>query len=385
MTRGLVLVANPGSASRKYALFDASGERARLHFEWVDGRIIGTLYRGDKTHSLSTHVTDLAQTTDGIMAILQGNDVVAQSESLNAIGIRVVAPGGYFLDDHVADDGFIQKLEEAKQLAPLHIAATMAEITTLRRSFPDIPIVGISDSGFHRTKPDHAWNYGIDLDFSDTHDIKRFGYHGLSVASVLKQTALPDKVIVCHLGSGASITATLRGKSVDTTMGYSPLEGLIMGTRSGSIDLTAAAALQSIKGFDNPKLESYLNNQSGLLGLGGSSDIRELLAREDQGTHRAHLTLDTYCYVAAKAIGSMAAALNGAGAIIFTGAVGERSAPIRKRIVDHLGYLGFAIDQTVNTSIDTTLDLVSTKQSKPVLVVPTKEEWEIVDHVNKIT
>lgn len=385
MIGSLVLVANPGSASRKYALYDNANERARLYFEPEGDRIICTLHRNNSvTHVIQTDIIDLTQTTDRVIDIFRNNDILGQDEQLDAIGIRVVAPGGYFLDDHVVDSEFVEKLESARQLAPLHINATMSEIINLQQSLPNVAIIGVSDSAFHRTKPDHAWNYGIDLDLSDAHEIKRFGYHGLSVASVLRQALLPDKVIVCHLGSGASITATRQNKSVDTTMGYSPLEGLVMATRSGSIDVAAAAAVKSLKDFDDQTFESYLNTKSGLLGLGGSSDLRELLVREQQGDHRAHLALDTYCYVAAKSIGSMATALNGADAIVFTGAVGERSAPIRKRITRYLDYLEFTIDDTINTLVDTTLDLVSAEQSKPILVIPTREEQEIASHTTQI-
>lgn len=384
MTHSLVLVANPGSASRKYALFDDGNERARLYFEWKDERIVCTLHYDNTSTSIPVDITELAQTTDQIITLFRDNDVIKRDEQLNAIGVRVVAPGGYFLGDHIASDEFMDKLEHARQFAPLHIDAVMAEIISLKQSLPHVTIVGVSDSAFHGTKPDRAWNYGIDLVFSDTHEIKRFGYHGLSVASVMEQVPLPDKVIVCHLGSGASITATLRGESIDTTMGYSPLEGLIMGTRSGSIDVTAAAAIKALKGFDDQALELYLNTNSGLLGLGGSSDIRELLAREQQGDHPAHLALDTYCYNVAKAIGSMAAALDGTDALVFTGAVGERSVPIRERVTYYLGYLGFTIDATINTATDTRQAIVSTKQSKPILVIPTKEEQEIASRVAKI-
>jgi acetate kinase len=296
----------------------------------------------------------------------------------------VVAPGAYFLQDHEIDDGFIQRLEMHEQKAPLHIAATLGELRMLRKEFGSATIVGVSDSNFHITKPDYAWNYGISLDLADQFDIKRFGYHGISSASVVevlrgKRPPLPSRLIICHLGSGASVTAVHRGKSVDTTMGYSPLEGVIMSTRSGNIDYAAARTIKNICDFTDESLEEYLNTQSGLLGLGGSGDIRELLRREQEGDNQARLALATYVHSVQKAIGQMAAVLGGVDALVFTGTVGERSAPIRSRVAAKLHYLGLVLDEVANGVCDSPAEPTDTshKSSRPIYVVATREAAEI--------
>lgn len=387
MASTIILVANPGSASRKYALFAGSHERASLHFEWEHGRIVCTLTKGAEQHSVHIELPNLDAASLDAVRIFREQGMLAKGEQISRIGLRIVAPSSYFLLDHEIDDEVMNHLKKAKVRAPLHIAATLHELQLLRSAFPETPIVGVSDSAFHMTKPDFAWNYGISLEDADRFEIKRFGYHGLSVSSVVrslhKVEKLAHKLIVCHLGSGASVTAVLGGKSIDTTMGYSPLEGVVMSTRSGSIDPQAVRALKDACRLDDEGVEDYLNNHSGLLGLGGSSDIRELLRREHDGDHRAWLALKTYVYSIQKAIGQMSAALGGADAIVFTGTVGERSAPIRARIIEQLHYLDFLLDHDANDSCDTTKDysiISKLAHSKPIFVTPTKEAAEIARH-----
>ena len=387
MASTIILIANPGSASRKYALFAGSHERASLHFEWEHGRVICTLTKDGEQHSIHVELPDLDAASLDAIRIFREHKVLAKDEQVSRIGLRIVAPSSYFLLDHEIDDDVMHHLQKAKIKAPLHIAATLHELQLLRTAFPDTPIVGVSDSAFHITKPDFAWNYGISLEDADRFEIKRFGYHGLSVSSVVrslhKSEKLAHKLIVCHLGSGASVTAVLGGKSIDTTMGYSPLEGVVMSTRSGSIDPQAVRALKDACRLDDEGIEDYLNNHSGLLGLGGSSDIRELLRREQDGDHRAWLALKTYVYSVQKAIGQMSAALGGADAIAFTGTVGERSAPIRERILEPMHYLDFILDRNANETCDSSKDfsiISKLAHSKPIFVAPTKEAAEIARH-----
>ena len=261
----------------------------------------------------------------------------------------------------------------------------------LRRHFPDAQLFGLSDSAFHITKPDYAWNYGLPLHDADRLDVKRFGYHGLSVAAVVetlkKADKLPPKLVVCHLGSGASVSAVHGGKSVDTTMGYSPLEGAIMATRSGSIDPTAVQALKQGLSMDDKAIDAYLNKQSGLQGLAGSSDLRELLEREAAGDHYAHLAIRTYIFAVQKAIGQMTAALGGVDVLALTGTVGERSAPIRKRIMERLHYLDLLLDEHANTASESMQAITTISRlahSKPVYVIPTNESDEMVRRLLRI-
>lgn len=386
---GLVLVANPGSSSRKYALYSqgefALEQQAALNIETSDKGLICTVHVGSndgKEHPIS--FTDVTESALHAETIMRESGVLSDSDTLDAIAIRIVAPGSYFMYDHVVDDDFMAQLTAAKELAPIHIANTLHELELLRQAHGTTKIVGVSDSGFHITKPSYAWNYGINLNDADTHDIKRFGYHGLSVQGSIDTLwglgKLPPKVIVCHLGSGSSVTAVYHGRSVDTTMGYSPLEGVLMATRSGSIDTIAARVLRNKLGLTEPQLEEYLNYNGGLLGLGGSNDIRELIAREADGDHVAHLALATLVHTYHKAIGGMMAVLGGADMIVFTGTVGERSAILRRRIMAHLHYAEFFLSGDTNEAClnpEKPTMISAMGRSKPVIVIPANESLQI--------
>ena len=385
----LTLIANPGSASRKYGLYRDEQEAARLHFEYQEGRIACTITVRDRHEPVDVNLHDLGDVAGQVLPILKAHSLIGADESVARIGLRIVAPSSYFLQDHIMDDKTVARLRELEIRAPLHIGATLREFDTLHNVFPDAVVVGTSDSAFHAVKPDYAWNYGVRLQDADRFEIKRFGYHGLSVASVVRSLndaeKLPPKVIVAHLGSGASITAVHGGQSLDNTMGYSPLEGLIMATRVGSIDPTATNMLQTQLHLSDEQMEDYLNSHSGLLGLSEvSSAVNELLEHEAQGNHNAHLALQTYIFTIQKAIGGMAAALGGADMLVFTGTVGERSAPTRQRVLERLHYMDFIIDEEANTACDDpnspTRISVLTK-SKPVYVVPTDESGEMLRRV----
>lgn len=387
--QSLILIANPGSASRKYALYDDElTERAQLHFEHVNNTIHCTIHHDSHAQEITVEWNDIADAGRHVDEILRDQHVISEGESIDRIGLRVVAPSAYFMTDHVITDEVVAKLQEVLHLAPLHISATLHELELLRESHPDATIVGVSDSAFHATKPNYAWNYGIDIHDADRLDIKRFGYHGLSVSSAIDTLwnagKLPPKVIVCHLGSGSSITGVFHGRSIDTSMGFTPLDGVIMATRSGSIDPGAVRALQQSLDLDEQGIESYLNTKSGLLGLGGSSDIRELVQREIDGDHAAHLALTTLIHTIHKSIGSMVVALNGCDMVVFTGTVGERSAILRKRIVAHLSFMDFILDGEVNeaTTDPSKLTFISQKAaSRPIVIIPTNESREIAKHV----
>lgn len=392
----LILVANPGSSSRKYALYESSEDglvsRGSVNIETSDHGLIGTLIRGDEPReTISLDFSEVEESSRHIEQILRDAKVLAGEEQISALGIRVVAPGSYFMHDRTVDDEFTKQLEDAKSLAPIHVAGTLAELKSLEERFSHIPVVAISDSAYHATKPPYAWNYGLPIHDADQYDIKRFGYHGISVQGAVDALwdagKLPPKLIVCHLGSGSSVTAVFHGRSIDTTMGYSPLEGVLMATRVGSIDLTAVTVLQDKLGKSDTEMQDYLNHSSGLLGIGQSSDIRELIEREAAGDHLAHLALTTLVHTYHKAIGQMLVTLGGADAIVFTGTVGERSAILRRRIVAHLAFAEFHLDGDVNdaTLNPEKLTVVSEKgTSKPVIVIPANESYEIAKHVSKV-
>lgn len=380
----LILVSNPGSASRKYGLYRAGEPLAELHFEHQDGCIVCTSDVADARTSHPVDIRELSDVSALVLPELQAAGVLQAGDAIDAIAVRVVAPSAYFLENRLLDAEAIGRLESLAAVAPLHITATLAEVRSLSAQFPGKPIIGISDSRMHATKPAYAWNYGISLEEADTHDIKRFGYHGISVCSAVRRLRdaekLANKVVLVHLGSGASVTALHGGKSLDNTMGYSPLEGLVMASRSGSIDFSAAKALQEVRSADAAGMEAYLNKESGLLGLGGSSDIRELLQWESAGNQRAALALQTYVYSVQKGIAQMTAALGGIDALVFTGTVGERSATIRHRVIDRLHYLDLLIDERTNKPCQqpTEVTVISRlARSKPIYVVPTEEATEI--------
>lgn len=393
---GLLLVANPGSSSRKYALFKqgefAPEPIASLNIESSSDGILATLRIGDKlSEPVAVDFEDISQSALHAEDIMRRGGAITPGDGLSSIAVRVVAPGSYFMYDRIVNEEFMSRLHDAQQLAPIHINNVLNELTLLYGAHPDIPVVGISDSAYHITKPSYAWNYGINLQDADTHDIKRFGYHGISVQASIDTLwtmgKLPPKVVVCHFGSGSSVTAVFHGRSVDTTMGYSPLEGVLMSTRSGNIDPVAVKVLGSKLGKDSAQMDEYLNHNGGLLGLGGSNDIRELIEREADGEHLPHLALTTLVHTYHKAIGAMILALGGIDMLVFTGTVGERSAVLRKRVTAHLHFADFFLDGEVN---NTCLNpekptLISAKgSSKPIMVIPTNESLQIAKRAYQI-
>ena len=387
-----ILVANPGSSSRKYALYsDSLDERATLHIETADDKLIGTLRQDDNSEIVEVNFDKLEDSTRHVEEIFRQHGVLKNDEKIDAIGLRIVAPSEYFMRDHVIDDEVIAKIREIQPYDPIHVSGTLHELEVLRESQQDTPIVLVSDSAFHANKPNYAWNYGINLHDADRFGVKRYGYHGLSVSAAIDELwnrgKLPPRVVVCHLGSGSSVSAVFHGRSIDNTMGYSALEGVIMATRSGNIDYTAAMALKQHLNLDDEQLEHYLDEQGGLLGLAGSNDIRELIEREANGDHYAHLALATLVHSIHKAIGAMIVAMNGADLLVFTGTVGERSAVLRKRIVAHLECLDFILDGTRNDNCLNPTEFTSISQgavSRPIIVIPANEGLEIARHVRKM-
>jgi len=380
----LVLVVNSGSASRKYALFSGSEKKASIHFEFVDGKIEANVQYEDKKYLVNYEDSDLISVSRYVLPLLREHKIIGEQDKIDAIGIRVVAPSKQFMQDELFTKDVESGLISVEQRAPLHITIVLAEIKQLEVNFGGTPIIIISDSAFHATKPAWAWHYGIDTELSEKYDIRRYGYHGISVGSIVRNMTelniLSPKTIVCHLGSGSSLTAVGEGKSVDTTMGYTPLEGLMMATRSGTIDVSAALAIKRELQLSDDKLESYLNEKGGLLGVSGTSnDIRQLLDSEEAGDERAKLALKLFVYRIQQSIGQMAASLGGVDAIVFTATVGERSAPIRGRILDNLGYLGFDYDRQVNEQAFEPREPVDLGQegSKPIYVIATDEVAEI--------
>jgi acetate kinase len=387
----LTLAINPGSASRKYTLFRNLIEVANLHFEFVDDSIICSFESDGKEKTLAYDDKDLTYVSKYVLPLLKKNHLIKDFNDIKAIGIRTVAPSDDFTLDKLVTVGVLDELDRIHEKAPLHIKAVLNEVKQLMNNIPNTPIVIVSDSSFHSTKPDYAKYYGIDLDVANQTDIKRYGFHGLSMESIVetlkKEDRLLSKTIVCHIGGGCSVSALLNGKSMDNTMGYTPLEGLMMSTRSGTIDVSAALLLKKSLGLSDDGLEYYLNKQSGLLGVSGTSnDIRQLVVDESKGDIRAKLALALFSYKIRQGIAQMAAALDGADCLVLTATIGERSNIIRKKILDHVAYLGFQYNSDLNDKVyepKTAVD-ISINGSKPIYIIHTDESLEIARHADKV-
>jgi len=385
---GLILLANPGSASRKYALFNGDNKLIDLHFEEEASKVICTIVIEGNIIVKKTDLKHYSHASDNLVPILKEFSVIKAPEEIEKIGIRLVAPSGYFLEDHEFSDELASHLESLRTRAPLHIEATLKEYKVLKKDFPGIKIYGISDSAFHKNKPDYAWNYGLPIGDADKLEIKRFGYHGLSVSSVIStlknHDKLAHKLLIVHLGSGASVSAIRNGISMDNSMGYSPLEGIVMATRSGTLDITAAEVLRDELHLSRIGLEEYLNNESGLKGLSNKSSDLRVLVEDDSPL--SVLAVKTYVYQVVKTIGQMAAAINGIDELVLTGTVGERSFKVRKMILKHLEFLDFFIDDTANNKVlDNDLQLISKlTKSKPIFVAKTNESEEMLRRIKSL-
>lgn len=382
--KSYIFVVNPGSASRKYALFSEGKKVANIHFELVDNKVVGNIECQSGNYSVKYNDSNLANAPHRLLPLLQKYKILDNEDRIGAIGIRVVAPSRLFTKDHKITEKILEELNDLRQETPLHIKTVVLEIRHLLKRFPKVPIIGISDSMLHAEKPDYAMYYPIDIKTADKFGVERYGFHGISVGSVINtlknSNILMSKTVICHLGSGCSVTATLDGKSVDNTMGYSPLEGLMMSTRSGSMDVSAAIVLKEKLGLTDIRLEQYLDKEAGLLGVSGSSDdIRQLVVKEKQGDKRAKLALDMFVYKIQQGIAQMVASMDGVNCLVLTGTIGERSDIIRERIINKLNYLGFSIDKSVNSRTYEPKDITNIAHinSKPILVIATDESAEI--------
>ncbi len=392
MENKLILITNPGSSSRKYALYKGNDLLCSLHFEFEGKTIICTLKKADGSKKkLKPGFKALTSCVANLEEILTKEGYLGGVSKLDAILARVVAPGEYFAHDHIVDEEFLKKMEPAKKKAPLHLPVVAAEIEHFVTSFKGTPILAISDSGFHVDRPDLMKYYCFDTEVADKYDIKRWGYHGLSVGSIThymeKSEILPEKMIVCHVGSGSSVTAVYQGRSHDTTTGYSPLEGVMMSTRTGWMDPAAALAIKkSLKIRSDEALEKYLNKKAGLLGVSGASDdMREILQLREDSDKRGSFAYALYIYMLQRAIGQMAASLGGVDAIVFTATIGERSDEVRKAVCQKLQYLGFAMDEKKNVGdFSARHTNIAADGSKPIWVIRTDEFEEMIRRAGEL-
>jgi acetate kinase len=309
---------------------------------------------------------------------------------VDAVGHRVVHGGTEFRAAILVDDAVIERLASLADLAPLHQPGSVAAVRAARTILPDVPHVACFDTAFHATIPDAAATYALPRVWRDRWPIRRFGFHGLShayaarrAAGLLRRPAEDLRLVTAHLGAGASLAAVAGGRSVDTTMGFTPLEGLVMATRSGSVDPGLLLWLQRTQGLAADELAGALEHDSGLLGLGGTADMRELLAAADAGSNAARLAREVYVHRLRAGIASMAAAMNGLDALVFTGGVGENAPAIRAQAVEGLRFLGLGIDPDRNERGTGDRDLGRPDDPARVLVVESREELEIARSVRE--
>ncbi len=381
----IILVTNPGSASRKYALYRGEKELALLHFEYVDNKAYCEIsIEGGEKKPVDLNINDIAEAASECERILREQNVLSEDENIDVVAARLVAPSKQFAQDLLVNDQIIEDLEKVKSKAPLHTGVNLNEIKYFKEVYPELPVVAVSDSSFHSTMPEEAYRYAVNPELQDKLDIGRFGYHGISYSSIVelmkRENILPEKLIVAHLGGGASVAAIKNGQSVDCSLGYSPNSGLMMATRSGDIDPSAVFAMKQELGLDDQEMEKYLNKQCGFLGLSQKSDdMRHVLAGEQQGDQKCIVANKVYRLVLAKQIGAMAAAMNGVDAIVFTATVGERGADVREPISKMIAYLGFEIDEDKNNNLEKSVAIANLAKdgSKPIYMIKTNELGEM--------
>jgi acetate kinase len=357
-----ILVLNAGSSSLKFDLFDVSPESIAADSERV-------LAKGA--------VERMSSMSDALGSVFRQLD----SAGIEAVGHRVVHGGDRFHESVIIDNDVEKQIEEVGILAPLHNPHNLEAFRAARAHLPDVPQVAVFDTAFHHTLPPRAFVYGLPYEYMTEKKIRRYGFHGIShryvswrFAQLHGKKRSDYRMITCHLGNGCSVCAIEHGRSIDTSMGFTPLEGLIMGARSGDVDAGAILHLITHESMDPALLLLVLNNASGLKGLSGiSNDMRDLLREASAGSDRAELAIDAFCYRVRKYIGMYLAAMNGADALIFTGGIGENAAAIRARICDGLGSLGIAVDPEANARDSKSARQIGSS-SIPVWVVPTNEE-----------
>ena len=385
-----VLVINCGSSSLKYQLINSDTEdvlaKGLCERIGIDGRLVYQKAGCDKEiteAAMPTHKEAIQMVLDALV-----NDKTGAIKSLsevNAVGHRIVHGGEKFASSVVITDEVLEAVAQCNDLAPLHNPANLIGINACKELMPGVPMVAVFDTAFHQTMPEKAYLYGLPYEYYENYKVRRYGFHGTSHSFVSKETARflgmdleNSKIIVCHLGNGASISAVKDGKCVDTSMGLTPLEGLVMGTRSGDIDPAIMEYIAKKENLDIAGVMNVLNKKSGLEGISGlSSDFRDLTAGAKEGNKRAIAAIEVFCYRVAKYVGSYVAAMNGVDAIAFTAGIGENVGLVREKICSYLGYLGITLDAEANAKSGDNCVISAADSKVIVAVIPTNEELAI--------
>ncbi len=386
-----VLVINCGSSSLKYQVIDSDTEqvlaKGLCERIGIDGRLVYQKAGEEKETTeaaMPTHKEAIGLVLDALQNPKTG--VISDLSEIDAVGHRVVHGGEKFSSSALVDDAMIKAVEECSDLAPLHNPANLIGINVCRELMPNVPMVGCFDTAFHQTMPAKAYLYAIPMEYYEKYHIRKYGFHGTSHSFVSKEMAkflgmdLDNcKEVICHLGNGASISAVVNGKCVDTSMGLTPLAGLAMGTRSGDLDPSIVEFLGNKLKIGAAEVINILNKKSGVFGVsrGLSSDFRDLGEAADSGNHDAEVALEIFRYRVAKTIGSYVAAMNGVDAIAFTAGIGENDAATRAGIVEYLGYLGIELDPEKNKLRGENVKISTDDSKVAVCVIPTNEELAI--------
>lgn len=385
-----VFVVNCGSSSLKYQLIDSDTEeviaKGLCERIGIDGRLTHKVPGKEdlvKEAAMPDHKSAVSYVLEALTDPVSG--VIKDLSAIDAVGHRVVHGGEKFAGSVVITGEVIQAIEECNDLAPLHNPANLIGISACKALMPDVPMVAVFDTAFHQTMPMKAYLYGLPYEYYTDYKIRKYGFHGTShsfvskrLLSIIGKENQESKVIICHLGNGSSITAVKDGKSFDTSMGFTPLDGLIMGTRSGSIDPAVIQFLAGKTGCSLDEVIDILNKKSGVEGISGvSSDFRDLDSASMEGNERAAIALDMFAYRAAQYIGSYAAAMNGVDAIAFTAGIGENNSKMRKTICEYLGYLGVVLDEQANAVRGEEIKISAADSRTEVYVIPTNEELAI--------
>ena len=385
-----VLVINCGSSSLKFQLINSESEavlaKGLCERIGIDGRLTYQPVGGEKNVSekaMPTHTEAIQFVIDALTDADTG--VVKSLDEIGAVGHRVVHGGEKFAKSVVVTPEVKAAIAECNDLAPLHNPANLIGIRVCSELMPNVPQVGVFDTAFHQTMPAKAYLYGLPIEYYKNYKVRRYGFHGTSHSFVSKRAVDflgldkdNSKVIVCHLGNGSSISAVQNGKCVDTTMGLTPLEGVVMGTRSGSIDPAIVEYIAKKENLDLAGVMNVLNKKSGLQGMSGvSSDMRDLRAAAAEGNEDAKNAIEVLCYGIAKYVGGYVAAMNGVDAIVFTAGIGENVGMIREKVCSYLGFLGVTIDAKANEAMGEEVVISGADSKVKVAVIPTNEELAI--------
>ena len=386
-----ILVINCGSSSLKYQLMDMTTKDSvgigLIERIGLEGAILTHRTASGEKEVITTEIPNHTVAIKLMLKVLVSPEygAIKDLNEISAIGHRVVHGGENFAQSAIIDNAVMQAIKDCIELAPLHNPPNIAGIEACQKLMPGIPQVAVFDTSFHQTMPDYAYLYGLPYDLYEKYKIRRYGFHGTShkyvgqrAAALLGKPAEELKLITCHLGNGSSITAIRGGKSIETSMGFTPLQGLLMGTRCGDLDPAIVTYLMRKENLDSVQIDNFLNKKCGVLGVSGvSSDFRDIGAAAEQGNYRAQLALNMFTYYIKKYIGAYAAALDGVDAIIFTAGIGENSSSIRADICDKMSYFGVSLDEEKNKIRGEEVDISKADARCRVLVIPTNEELMI--------